>query len=62
MAEEDDISTRLIQKIPWLPPVPSVDMLPLDDVIDGTMCFVETDGEEEIWSFLEGKWIRQDIL
>ncbi|NCG20037.1 MAG: hypothetical protein GWP91_13600 [Rhodobacterales bacterium] len=60
--EQDDISTRLIQKIPWLPPVAHVDLLPLEDIAEGTMCFVETDGEEEIWFYVEGIWTRRDIL
>ena len=60
--EQDDISTRLIQKIPWLPPVANVDQLPLEDIAEGTMCFVETDGEEEIWFYVEGIWTRRDIL
>lgn len=60
--DQDDISTRIIQKIPWLPPVSKVELLPLEDIAEGTMCFVETDGEEEIWMYLDGTWIRQDIL
>ena len=60
--EQDDISTRLIQKIPWLPPVSKVEQLPLEDIAEGTMCFVETEGEEEIWMFVDGTWTRQDIL
>ena len=60
--EEDEVSTQLITKIPWLPPVKSVDDLPIDGVPDKTMCFVETDGEEEVYQMLDGKWTRVDML
>ena len=62
MPEEDDIATRRIEKIIWLPPVARVDDLPRDGVLGGTMCFVETDGEEEVWRFDGNTWIRVDML
>jgi len=65
MADQDDIKTVLIQKLRWLPPVKRVDQLPQDDVEEGSHCFVEgpdTDGEEQIWQFTEGRWVQIDDL
>jgi hypothetical protein len=63
--DQDQIKTQLITKIRWLSPVPSVDDLPVDGVEEGMHCFdegPEDDGEEEIWAFEEGKWVRVDEL
>ena len=62
MNEEDDLSTQLITKIPWHPPVKSVDDLPTTGIKNKTMCFVEEDGEEEVWQIIDGRWIRIDML
>lgn len=62
---EDDIPTRRIQKISWLPPVPRAEDLPIDGVLDGTMCLVEGrdgEGEEEVWEFEGGSWRQIDTL
>ena len=64
MAErsEDDIETRMMPKVKWLPPVGSFDELPVEGVAPGTLCYVEGDltGEEEVWEFLDGTWSRFD--
>ena len=59
---EDDIETRVIQKVKWLPPVESQADLPLEGIAEGTMCYVEGDltGEEEVWEFRDGAWHRLD--
>ena len=62
MPEEDDISTMLITKLEWLAPVATVDDLPTDGVKEGAYCFVAPDGEEEVWQYQSGKWIRVDML
>jgi len=62
MPDQDDIATRRIEKINWLPPVNQVGDLPAGDVPEGTMCFVETEGEEEVWQFMDETWTRVDIL
>lgn len=64
-ASEDDIPTRRIQKVDWLPPVTRTEDLPIDGVLEGTMCFVEGpdgEGEEEVWEFHAGGWRRIDTL
>ncbi len=60
--EEDDIATRVITKVPWLPPVQSVLELPEEGVAEGTMCFVAADQEEEVWEFRDGAWCKMDDL
>ena len=62
MSNEDDVSTQIITRLTWISPVKRVEDLPTDNVPDGAMCFVETDGEEEIWQYLEGQWVRVDML
>ena len=62
MPNEDDIATRRIEKIPWLPPVDSVEDLPTQDVPEGTMCFVEAEGQEEVYQYTNGAWMRVDML
>lgn len=62
MSEEDDVSTQLITKLEWLKPVAHADQLPKTGVNEGTMCFVEAAGEEEIWRFEKGRWERVDEL
>jgi len=59
---EDEVSTQLITKVPWLPPVKRVEDLPIEDVPEQCMCFVETDGEEEVWQMVDGAWRRVDML
>ena len=59
---EDDVSTQLITRFPWLPPVKRVEDLPLEDVPDQCLCFVEADGEEEVWQMQQGQWTRIDQL
>lgn len=63
--DQDQIKTQLITKIRWLSPVASADDLPVEGVEEGMHCFVEgpeNDGEEEIWAFEDGKWVRIDEL
>lgn len=62
MMEEDEVSTQLITKLNWLQPVERVEDLPVEGVPDGSMCFVEADGEEEVWQFVDGVWVRVDML
>ena len=59
---EDDIETRIIQKVKWLPPVSDAKDLPTEGVADGSMCYVEgaLTGDEEIWEFNGGTWSRID--
>lgn len=60
--DQDDIATRVIQRVNWLPPVDSPGDLPTEGVAPGTMCFVAVDGEEEVWEFHEGAWRKFDEL
>lgn len=63
--DEDLIKTQMITKIRWLPPVETTDQLPVDGVEEGTHCFVEGpdhEGEEEVWKFEGGRWVREDSL
>ena len=55
---EDDIETRMMTRVAWLPPVRSEQDLPTVGVAEGSMCYVEGDGtgEEEVWEFREGAW------
>ena len=62
MSDEDDVSTQLITKLDWIKPVATTADLPKGGVKEGTMCFVEAEGEEEIWKFTQGKWERVDEL
>lgn len=62
---EDDIPTRQIQRLNWLPPVRRVEDLPARGVPEGALCFVEGsagEGEEEVWEYREGAWHRFDTL
>jgi len=60
--EEDDIATRRITKVPWIPPVPTAADLPTADVAEGTLCFVAVDFEEEVWEYHDGTWRKLDDL
>jgi len=60
--EEDDIATRQITKVPWLPPVKHAQDLPTTNVAEGTLCFVAVDFEEEVWEYHEGAWRKLDEL
>jgi len=60
--DEDDIATRMITKVPWLPPVGSVMDLPQEDIAEGTMCFVAVDHDEEVWEYRDGSWRKMEDL
>ena len=60
--DEDQILTQRITKLDWLRPVARVEDLPTEGVSDGAYCFVETEGEEEVWQYRGGRWVRVDAL
>jgi len=63
--DEDQIKTQLITKMRWISPVKHPHELPTEGVEEGMHCFVEgasDDGEEEIWAYQDGEWVRIDEL
>jgi hypothetical protein len=64
VSDEDQIKTQVMTKAKWLPPVESIDQLPLEDVEEGTRCFVDSDerDDEEVWEFKDGRWVHLDTL
>lgn len=62
MPSEDETATQLITKLSWLKPVARVEDLPTEGVEEGAMCFVEAEGEEEVWQYKSGTWERVDML
>jgi hypothetical protein len=55
---EDDIETRMMTRASWIPPVKREEDLPSGGVEDGTLCYVEGEGEdeEEVWECRNGRW------
>lgn len=54
---EDDVETRRIQRLQWLPPVQDPAELPSEGVEVGTLCFVEGPGDGTVWERLEEGWV-----
>jgi hypothetical protein len=55
MAEEE--TTNRLPVSQWLPPVATVGELPTDNVAEGSLCYVQAQGEEAAWQYCQGEWV-----
>ena len=48
--------TVRFDEIRWLPPVESVNLLPVEGVSDGALCYVQ--GEDAVYTLTNGIWVK----
>ena len=54
---EEHQKTVQFDDMTWLAPVESVEVLPVVSVVEGALCYVQT--ENAVYGFTQGVWVKQ---